>query len=382
MTLYGEDWPLFGRTRLAWWVRLVAVPVVAVATARASPHPGLHGQHLVAAVALAVATAGGLGWLLLPRSALPASLVAMVVAGGVLTPLTHASLAVLFLLVGATGAGLNFELPQAVGVGAVGAAGVLLTGTALGRDVTGLLGWVLGIALVSQSGRGRRQYHLRMEQAQMLIAQTERARQEEAKAAALAERGRLAREIHDVLAHALAALAVQLDAADALLTGGDPARARQFVLRARNLAKDGLGETRRAVAAMRGDPVPLAAVLESLVTTYRDTTGAEATLEVSGTPDTLPGDTTLALVRVAQEAFTNIGKHAQGAAVAVMLRHTSGEVVLTVRNGEPPPGQRPLAGTGGGYGLAGMRERVGQLGGTVTAGPDGGGFRVEAKIPA
>jgi signal transduction histidine kinase len=133
---------------------------------------------------------------------------------------------------------------------------------------------------------------------------------------------------------------------------------------------------------MRGDPVPLAAVLASLVTTYRDTTGADAMVEVSGTADTLPGDTTLALVRVAQEAFTNIEKHAPGAVVAVTLRHISGEVVLTVRNSEPPPGQRPLAGTGGGYGLAGMRERVGQLGGTVTAGPDGGGFRVEAKIPA
>ncbi|MFL6072760.1 MAG: sensor histidine kinase [Mycobacteriales bacterium] len=382
MTLYGDNWPLAERPRLAWWVRLTAVPAVTVAAARATPHPGLHGQHLLAAVALAVAVAGSLGWLLGPRSALPASVVAMVAAGGVLTTLTHASPAVLFLMVGAAAAGLNFELPHAVAVGAAGVAGLLLTGAATGRDVTGLLGWVLATALVLQSGRGRRQYHLRMEQAQMLVAQTERARQEEAKVAALAERGRLAREIHDVLAHALSALAVQLDAADALLAGDDPVRARQFVLRARNLAKDGLAETRRAVAAMRGDTVPLASVLESLVTTYRDSTGAPATLAVTGTPDTLPGDTTLALVRVAQEAFTNIGKHAPGAAVSVTLRHTEAGMVLTVRNDEPPPGQRPLAGTGGGYGLAGMRERVGQLGGTVSAGPDGGGFRVEAKIPA
>ncbi|HLI37204.1 MAG TPA: sensor histidine kinase [Streptosporangiaceae bacterium] len=218
---------------------------------------------------------------------------------------------------------------------------------------------------------------------------------EQARTAALAERARIAREIHDVLAHSLAGLTVQLEAARVLLDGhGDPDRALAHVERAHRLSTEGLAETRRAIAALREDTLPLTDLLTALVAEHGDRTGAGATFTVRGTPRPLRADVSLTLYRAAQEALTNAFRHARGAAVEAELSYGPREAVLTItdsgpdgagpglagadRAGPPPP----AAAASGGYGLTGMRERAELAGGTLRAGPWGNGWRVELRVPA
>jgi signal transduction histidine kinase len=207
-------------------------------------------------------------------------------------------------------------------------------------------------------------------------------REEQARSAALAERARIAREIHDVLAHSLAALTVQLETADALLEGGRAEQARGSVIRAGQLAREGLAETRRAIGALRGETLPLPELLAGLAGGYRADLAAPAVVRVDGEPAQLSSDTGLAIYRTAQEAMTNIRKHAPGAPVELTLRYGPDSVELAVANGAPPSSDRPLAGSGGGYGLTGLRERAELAGGDFSAGPDGGGWRVDVRIPA
>jgi signal transduction histidine kinase len=198
-------------------------------------------------------------------------------------------------------------------------------------------------------------------------------------AAALAERNRLGREIHDVLAHSLGALSVQLDAADAVLEGGaNPDKARRLVQAARGLAVQGLEETRQAVHALRDEPVELAEQLTSLAARE----GANLTVE--GRPRRLGPDAGLALYRAAQEALTNARKHAPGGPVIIRLGFNPGAIVLFVANGPSPAGGpiRQLAETGGGFGLQAMRERIELLGGQVRAEPCGSGWTVQVAVPA
>ncbi|WP_345634050.1 sensor histidine kinase [Rugosimonospora acidiphila] len=237
-------------------------------------------------------------------------------------------------------------------------------------------------------------------QNEALAEETRLAREGQARSAALDERARIAREIHDVLAHSLAALTVQLETADALLEGGRADQARQSVVRAGQLAREGLAETRRAIGALRGETLPLPELLTALSTHYNgDFTGDPATVRVDGAPRELNPDTALALYRTAQEAMTNIRKHAPGARVSIALSYRPGTVDLAIVNSAPPPdAPRPLASTGGGYGLTGLRERAELAGGTFSAGPaehsgpeatgpepsgpEGSGWRVRISVPA
>jgi signal transduction histidine kinase len=205
------------------------------------------------------------------------------------------------------------------------------------------------------------------------------AREEQARSAALAERARIAREIHDVLAHSLAALSVQIETADALLEGGHPDRARATLDRARSLTRDGLAEARRAITALHGDAPPLPEALASLAEAYTADTGRAAHSNVEGQPRQLPADASLALYRTAQEALTNARKHAGGADVTLRLGYRLDDVVLTVTDtgGEPTSQPAPV----GGYGLTGLRERAELAGGALNAGSCGDGWRVEVRIP-
>lgn len=186
-----------------------------------------------------------------------------------------------------------------------------------------------------------------------------------------------------MLAHALGGLVVALDAADALLgEGGDPDKGRSLVVDARRLAVAGLEETRRAIAALRGDPVALPEMLAALAA--RNGTDQQVATEVRGTSRDLPPASGLALYRTAQEALTNARKHAPGARVDMSLTYAARSAVLRVVNGEPPDGAggaHPLTSTGGGYGLSGLQERAELLGGTLRAERDSGGFVVEAEVP-
>ncbi|MFG2946091.1 sensor histidine kinase [Streptomyces adustus] len=211
--------------------------------------------------------------------------------------------------------------------------------------------------------------------AQRLLAQERAARAAEAESAALAERTRIAREIHDVLAHSLSAQLVHLEAARLLIErGADRDRILERVVAARGMARDGLAETRQALSALRGEMTPLEDYLAELV---QAADGAEVT--VTGQRRPLPADASQAVRRVAQEALTNARKHAPGAEVRVRLDYRANEVTLDVRDSGGSPGE--LSEAGGGYGLLGMRERAELLGGSLRAGPGEEGFVVTLKVP-
>jgi signal transduction histidine kinase len=200
--------------------------------------------------------------------------------------------------------------------------------------------------------------------------------------------------VHDVLAHSLGALAVQLEALDALLDSGDMERARNAVATSRRLAVEGLDETRRAVHALRDAPLALAERVAMLAAQE------SARFVLEGSEHSLPSDGALALYRAAQEALTNARKHAPGAVVSVVLRFSAEHTSLTIVD-EYPAGTPDCSGTstgsgrsgglhasavdgsaGPGYGLTGMRERLELLGGTMTAGPYGEtGWQVAVELP-
>jgi signal transduction histidine kinase len=245
-----------------------------------------------------------------------------------------------------------------------------------------MLGIAAGLVASYLGGRTIRDYIVGREAAELLLAETQVAREEQARSAALAERARIAREIHDVLAHSLSALAVQLEGARLLLTNGDTASALVQVEQARGLARQGLDETRQAIGALRGDPVPTVALLERLVREARAT--GDASLRIEGTPRALATEVALAVYRVAQEAATNARRHAPSSAIEMRLVYGDDTVSLIVSNQAQDGSHRvtEASARGGGYGLTGMRERAELLDGTLVAGPAGDGWRVELVVPA
>ncbi|MEU3711756.1 sensor histidine kinase [Streptomyces catenulae] len=216
---------------------------------------------------------------------------------------------------------------------------------------------------------------------QRLLAQERAARNAEAESAALAERGRIAREIHDVLAHSLSAQLVHLEAARLLIQRStdleaDRAQLLERVTACRGMAREGLDGTREALSALRGEMRPVEEYLRELA-------AAEgARLEITGERRGLIPEAALAVRRVAQESLTNVRKHAPGARTDVHLTYTEETIGLEVRNtlGHTEPGA--LASSGSGYGLVGMRERAELLGGTLESGPEGQSFVVRLQVPA
>ncbi|NEC68948.1 histidine kinase [Streptomyces sp. SID9727] len=216
--------------------------------------------------------------------------------------------------------------------------------------------------------------------AQRLLTQERAARVAEAERAALDERARIAREIHDVLAHSLSAQLVHLEAAR-LLIEREPAgefrdQVLQRVVAARAMAREGLSETRQALSALRGEVAPVEDFLRQLVT------AEPAEVRVEGERRPLTAQASQAVRRVAQEALTNVRKHAPGASVQLRLEYRPDSVMLQVKDsgGRSPEGD--LAVSGSGYGLLGMRERAELLGGTLEAGPGEEGFVVSLRVPA
>ncbi|GAA1118598.1 histidine kinase [Kribbella jejuensis] len=221
---------------------------------------------------------------------------------------------------------------------------------------------LLWTAVLVAFGLNRRQYEVQARQTEQLLEQTQLAQSEHARAAALEERGRIARDLHDVLAHSLGALSVQLEVAEALLEErGDTAGALERVRRSRRLAVQGLTEARDAVAALRAGEVPeLPAALAALAEQHTADHGTAVRLTVTGRRK-LESGVTVALLGAAREALTNAAKHAPGQTVDLRLVYDDG-VRVSVRNKGITSGE--------GFGLAGMRERLALVGGTLTAGPD------------
>jgi signal transduction histidine kinase len=226
-------------------------------------------------------------------------------------------------------------------------------------------------------------------QAQELLDEEERTRLARNEAAALDERGRIARELHDVLAHSLSALSVELEGARLLALDRDvDADVIAAIGRAHRHAAAGLDEARAAIKALRGDMVPGPDKLEGLLEDMR-ASGIDCTLEIRGEERRLPSEAALAVFRTAQEALTNVRKHAEEAErVEIRVDYDPDGVQLIVTDsagdGAEPRVPQPaaLAGAGAGYGVSGMRERAELIGGRLLAGPTEDGFRVELWVPA
>ncbi|WP_328470272.1 sensor histidine kinase [Streptomyces sp. NBC_00448] len=301
-------------------------------------------------------------------------MLALLVAGGAIAAGLDATLPAVMLWCGCAVLALE-RLPLAAGLPV---AAVALTVFALFDSgdnwlVTTLT--ALGLSLVGYTVRldaeARGNTH-------RLLVQERAARKAEAETAALAERARIAREIHDVLAHSLSAQAVHLEATRLLVERGvEREVVLERVVAARRMAREGLAETRQALSALRGDMAPVEEFLRELVASEG------ARLEVDGEPRQLPAEAGLAVRRVAQEAITNVRKHAPGAEVVLRLEYRPKEVELEFRDfGGRSPVDNSLGVSGSGYGLRGMRERAELLGGALDAGPAEEGFVVRLRVPA
>ncbi|MFD8419420.1 sensor histidine kinase [Streptomyces sp. NPDC059466] len=235
----------------------------------------------------------------------------------------------------------------------------------------GVVTWAVAIVAVSELVRVRRE-------------QWARDRAERAQAAARRadeERLRIARELHDVLAHSISVINVQAGVGLALLDS-DPEQARSALTTIKEASKEALGEVGQVLATLRtpGDaPRAPAPGLDRLPELVEQAAAAGLAVEVRGAPPKLPPGIDLAAFRIVQEALTNVVRHS-GSRNARVRVESSGDA-LRLRVDDDGPGTDADAG-GSGHGLAGMRERAAALGGTIEAGPrDDGGFRVLAVLP-
>ena len=263
-----------------------------------------------------------------------------------------------------------------------------------------------GIPLLVQRALDHRELVRERDRAQALLAEVQAGREAETQAAALRERGRIAREMHDVLAHSLAGLSVQLQAARAVAARAAVDDAVLDPLdKAADLARAGLAEARAAVGALR-DPVGLGLdALAALVERHPGT----ATLAVDGPAATVSPEAGHAVYRAVQESLTNAARYAPGSPVTVALRWRPETLEVAVTDTGPAPdrdvvsdacganrrawnavppseacedGEQRVSDQGTGLGLAGMAERIRRVGGSLQAGPDGAGWRVALSVPA
>ncbi|WP_282082861.1 sensor histidine kinase [Streptomyces tendae] len=215
----------------------------------------------------------------------------------------------------------------------------------------------------------------------------ERERAADTARATAQERARIARDMHDILAHAVSLMVVQAEAGPVVVRS-DPARAEAAFDAIANTGRDAMTQLRRILGVLKQEeeresgprrlPQPGLAALPGLVRRVGESTGLVVELRVTGAPRPLPPDTEVAVYRIAQEALTNTVKHAYASCATVVLDWAEDEVTLTVTD----DGRGPAAPGDGGHGLIGIRERAAACGGgAVTgAGPDGG-FRVHVRLP-
>jgi signal transduction histidine kinase len=249
--------------------------------------------------------------------------------------------------------------------------------------------YVFGVVLVaapSLAGLAVRSQELRTEALQERAFALERERDERARAATAEERARIARELHDVVAHHLSVAVLQLVAGlDRLEGRGEGAKVRRSLRSAEEACRQALTEMRRLLGVLRPgedraelSPSPGLAALDQLVETVREA-GLPLEVAIEGDPAPLSAGLNLAAYRIVQEALTNALKHSGGGATRLALRYRPEAIEIEVVNdGLAPSG----GGSGSGRGLLGMRERVALYGGRFEAGPkEDGGFRVWALLP-
>ncbi|MGW7260299.1 sensor histidine kinase [Streptomyces sp. NPDC054834] len=247
------------------------------------------------------------------------------------------------------------------------------------------LAWVLG-----DSMRTRRAYFAQLEER---AARLEKEREAQSKVAVAAERARIARELHDVVAHNVSVMVVQADGAAYVLDSA-PDQAKKALETISSTGRQALAEMRRLLGVLRtgehqegGEYVPQPDVeqIDDLVEQCR-TSGLPVDFKVEGTPRPLPSGVELTAYRIVQEALTNTRKHGgPNAGASVRLVYFDDGLGLLVEDdgkGAPHELYEEGGADGQGHGLIGMRERVGMVGGTLDAGPrPGGGFRISVLLP-
>src|SRR6202522_1128714 len=384
-------------------VRVLVLVGMLVTVPLASPHPGLTGPRGIAILACLVVSA--IAWIVWLRAGrrywlLVTALAVMAVAGGTLAGLSPFSTAIAVGCVVTSSAGVRLSTEASLTITAATVAAFLIAGFTVGAPAETLAGYPAALIGLWAFGLTRRAYLLRAEEAEEALEQARRAHSAENQAAALAERARIAREIHDVLAHSLAAVSVTLQAAEGLLgelpadsRGSEVVKAMECIERAVAFTRDGMTETRRAILALRegsdadggqaaapaGGPTPtrLVAELRKLTEEHRADGDAVIDLELIGEPRPVGAEAALTAYRTAQEALTNARKHAPGEPVTVGLTFASAQLEARIVNPLPATdGAGPLARAGAGYGLTGLRERAALAGGTLTAGPADGQWSV------
>ncbi|MEU1670121.1 histidine kinase [Streptomyces sparsogenes] len=272
----------------------------------------------------------------------------------------------------------------------------LLTGAAMlfglrpwyAQENFGIFAWTGLAAAAGDAVRSRRAYIAAIEER---AVRAERTREEEARRRVAEERLRIARELHDVVAHHIALVNVQAGVASHVMDSR-PDQAKQALAHVREASRSALDELRATVGLLRqyGDPAaptepaPGLAVLDQLVEGF---VRAGLRVEVEAVSrdglGPLAASVDLTAYRIVQEALTNVHKHAGPDAKAqVRIVRTSAVLLITVDDDGPCAEEPPAEGPGGGHGLIGMRERVAALGGSCEAGPRAqGGFRVRARLP-
>jgi len=241
--------------------------------------------------------------------------------------------------------------------------------------------WYLGVF-------ARRWQSLAAENAQR-ATELEAARHELARHAVAAERLRIARELHDVVAHSMSVIAMHAGAAR-LAVGTDPASERKALDVIESSSREALGEMRRLVTVLRDEnadaaarsPTPGLADLPTLVASVA-AGGLTVDVRTEGDLEVVPSGVSLAAYRVIQEALTNVVRHAGHTSAHVLVRVRQEDLAVRIENGAPSGGaSHPVPSAGGRHGAVGMRERVELYGGTLHSGPSAdGGWRVQASLP-
>jgi signal transduction histidine kinase len=366
---------------VAWRVFGFAVLAVCIAvTFTTHPYPRPHGRDAVVLASflglVAAAVAAHPGRTNVPKRQMVLALIGVIVAAGVLGSAQPHGIWIVGPYYVAIVAALKLDRRTGwlllAGTLLPFVAGYLVKGQAGGAlgFVFGIVPWFLAMRLL----------HYVSDQRDALQA----SRVAEARAAAAAERGRLSREMHDVLAHSLSALALQLETTRLLARSRGVDEDVALALdRAHHLAAGGLDEARRAIAAERGEGLPGPERIGALADAFAEQSGLPVAVEIHGEPHGLSPEARLALYRTAQEALTNVRRHAVAERVEVTLDYRPENTVLVVEdhavNGAPQP--VAVGVESGGYGLTGMRERAELLGGALRATPTPSGFRVELRLP-
>jgi signal transduction histidine kinase len=275
-----------------------------------------------------------------------------------------------------------------LGLGALAAAGVVWSvrdpmQATLGKHLGSSL-WLTPVVIAWLLGAYARTRRLYVAALHERADRAEREREEGAEAAVASERARIARELHDIVAHSVSVMVVQAEAADEMLTRHSPERARAPVRKIQETGRAALTDMRRMLGLLREAdsrpallPQPGIANLELLLAKVRES-GLPVELEVEGKPEPLPPGIDLSAYRIVQEALTNSLRYAGRAHARVVVRYWSGVLELEVVD----DGAGAAGGSNGGQGLIGMRERVALFGGELDTGPaPGRGFLVRARLP-